>query len=64
MYKATNPLHGVQELIGLLDDCVKIIKKSVDDLSDISKERLKTSWRIRIKIVALKVKGTGSTVWK
>lgn len=35
MYKATNPLAGVQELVRLLDECVEIIKESVDYLSDI-----------------------------
>jgi len=56
MYKATNPLHGVQELIGLLDDCVKIIKKSVDDLSDI-KGKIKNLLENTDKISSLESEG-------
>ncbi|MGI6450517.1 MAG: DUF47 domain-containing protein [Desulfitobacteriia bacterium] len=35
MYKATQPIYGVQELVSLMHDCVKIIKVSFDYLSDV-----------------------------
>ena len=35
MYKAAEPIHGARELIKILNDCVLIIKESIDCLSSI-----------------------------
>ncbi|NLO96656.1 MAG: DUF47 family protein [Peptococcaceae bacterium] len=35
MYKATEPIHGARELIRILNDCVLLIKESIDCLSSI-----------------------------
>ncbi|HHV64096.1 MAG TPA: DUF47 domain-containing protein [Peptococcaceae bacterium] len=35
MYKATQPIYGVQELVDIMHSCVAIIKASIDYLADV-----------------------------